>query len=205
MESGRKHVRSAAPALLVLFAVMAAGVPSSGRVRARFVGSDTCKKCHGTDAIGNQYRVWASSPHSGAWAILRGAKAKPVAEKAGVASPHTDVKCLKCHTTGGGRVEETQSEGVGCEACHGPASEYYEFSNHASFLDREGAYRKAVSRGMYPIRGVDGIKAREKLCRHCHRDEGRCFPVTPDEQKRRRLSLSVIADLPAGIKHPLHR
>lgn len=177
----------------------------TGRVRAQFVGADVCKKCHGSESIGNQFKVWSSSPHSNAFLVLRTGKSREIAKNAGVAMPYADRKCLKCHTTGGGRTEATKDEGVGCEACHGPGSEYFEFSNHASYMDRESAYKKAVSRGMYPILDVQGIKARERVCRHCHRDERPCVPSDPDEKKRRRLSLSLIADLPPMLKHTLRR
>jgi len=177
----------------------------SGRVRPQFVGVDVCRKCHGNESIGNQYRVWRSSPHSNAFLVLRTGKSREIAKNAGIEVPYTDRKCLKCHTTGGGRAEATRDEGVGCEACHGPGSGYFEFSNHASYLDRESAYRKAVTRGMYPILGVRGIKARERVCKHCHRDERPCVPSDPDERKRRRLSLSLIADLPPLLKHTLRR
>lgn len=182
-----------------------AGDEVAGRIRAQFVGVDVCKNCHGSESIGNQYRVWRSSPHSNAFLVLRTGKSREIAKNAGVAEPYNDRKCLKCHTTGGGRTEATKDEGVGCEACHGPGSEYFEFSNHASYLDRESAYRKAVSRGMYPILGVKGIKARERVCRHCHLDERPCAPSDPEEKKRRRLSLSLIADLPPMLKHTLRR
>ncbi len=177
----------------------------SGRVRADFVGADVCRKCHGIEAIGNQYRIWAASLHASAYVVLKGGKGREIGQRAGLDSPHTDYKCLKCHTTGGGKREQVRTEGVGCEACHGPGSEYFEFSNHASFLDRESAYRKAVGLGMYPILGVKGIKAREKLCKNCHQEERPCAPTDIEEKKRRRLSLSVIADLPTKLKHPLRR
>ncbi len=177
----------------------------SKRVRADYVGVDVCRKCHGIESIGNQYRIWAASTHAGAVTILKSGKGREIGKASGVDVPHSDYRCLKCHTTGGGKSEITKNEGVGCEACHGAGSEYFEFSNHASFLDREGAYRKAIRLGMYPIRGVEGIKSRERLCRHCHSDERPCLPADADERKRRKLSLSIIADLPGTLKHPLRR
>ncbi len=177
----------------------------SQRVRSQYVGVSVCRKCHGSEAMGNQYRIWEASPHASAFIMLRLPKAKQIAKKVSVQNPSEDPKCLKCHTTGGGRSEVTRDEGVGCEACHGPGSRYFEFSNHASYLDRESAYKKAIGLGMYPVRGINGIKFRERMCKRCHRDQRPCFPEDADEQKRRRLSLSIIADLPSKLKHPLRR
>jgi len=199
-------VRAALFALLIavpLFTGLRGGL--SGRVRADFVGVGVCQKCHGIESIGNQYRIWAASLHASAYVALKGGKGREIGQRAGVDSPHNDSRCLKCHTTGGGKREQVRTEGVGCEACHGPGSEYFEFSNHASFLDRQSAYRKAVGLGMYPILGVEGIKAREKLCKNCHQDERPCAPQDIEEKKRRKLSLSIIADLPSKLKHPLRR
>lgn len=170
-----------------------------------YVGVDVCKKCHGMESIGNQYKVWSTSNHANAFVRLKSAKAVEIAGKIGIETPQDDLKCLKCHTTGGGKSEKVKNEGVGCEACHGPGSEYFEFSNHASFIDRDGAYKKAVSLGMYPILGVEGIKARERVCKNCHRDTRPCAPVDIEEKKRRELSLSIIADLPSKLRHPLRR
>lgn len=177
----------------------------SERIRADYVGVGVCQKCHGLESIGNQYRVWASSTHASAFVTLKGGKGREVAQRAGVENPSGDHRCMRCHTTGGGKSDVTRNEGVGCEACHGPGGEYFEFSNHASFLDRQSAYRKAISLGMYPILGMEGIKGREKLCRNCHKDERPCAPTDIEEKKRRKLSLSIIADLPSKLKHPLRR
>ncbi|MCX7679247.1 MAG: cytochrome c family protein [Spirochaetes bacterium] len=170
-----------------------------------YVGVDVCKKCHGMESIGNQYKIWSTSNHANAFMRLKTTKALEIAQKIGVEAPHAELQCLKCHTTGGGKSERVKNEGVGCEACHGPGEDYFEFSNHASFIDRENAYRKAISLGMYPILGVEGIKARERLCKNCHRDERPCSPADIEEKKRRELSLSIIADLPSKLRHPLRR
>ncbi|MBP7582928.1 MAG: cytochrome c family protein [Spirochaetes bacterium] len=181
------------------------GPTKSERARADYVGVGVCQKCHGLESIGNQYRIWAASTHASAFVVLKGGKGREVAQRAGVENPSADRKCLRCHTTGGGKSDTTRTEGVGCEACHGPGSGYFEFSNHASFLDRQNAYRKAITLGMYPVLGVEGIKARERLCKNCHREERPCAPTDIEEKKRRRLSLSLIADLPSKLKHPLRR
>ncbi len=177
----------------------------SGKLTFGYVSVKTCKKCHAHESIGNQFKIWEASTHAGAYLVLKGFLGREVGKLAGIDNPIEDLKCLKCHTTGGGKVEDVRDEGVGCEACHGPGSEYFEFSNHVNFLDRASAYKKAIRLGMYPTLGVEGIKARERLCKHCHTQDRPCMPTDINERKRKELSLSLIADLPSKIKHPLRR
>lgn len=93
----------------------------------RYAGVMECGKCHRGAAQGNQWSVWRMSAHSGAWAVLGTAKAKEMAAGKGIADPQHSAECLKCHTTtqSGARLAGfTPDEGVGCEACHGPGSDY---------------------------------------------------------------------------------
>ena len=173
----------------------------SQKAKYTYVGVQECRKCHSSDAIGNQYRVWESSPHAKAWRNLRTEKAKKIGEKVGVANPSEDPACLKCHTTGGGKIAATASEAVGCEACHGPASGYGDISNHAAYGDKEKDYARAASFGMYKILNIEGIKLREKMCRRCHVTDRPCAPEDIEERKKQELALSVIADF--VFKHPL--
>lgn len=168
-----------------------------------FIGIDKCRKCHSSNQIGNQIKIWSASPHAKAYHVLMIGRARKIAKKFSISTPHNDVRCLKCHTTGGGKSEATKTEGVGCEACHGPGSKYYEFSNHASFVNRDNSYKKAIRLGMYPIIGIDSIKLREKLCKSCHSDKRPCIPTELSEKKRQQLPLSLIADF--IFRHSVHR
>lgn len=199
MRKKKKHIIIA----VLLTSVLAATAAPQKKRFPSFIGIESCKKCHEAAAIGNQYGMWLSSPHAKAYQTLTTQKAVDIAEKAAAGAPVESMQCLKCHTTGGGKTDATRTEGVGCEACHGPGSIYHDFSNHASFESRENSYRKAVSLGMYPILKLEGIKAREKLCRYCHTAERACFPENPDERRRQNLPLSLIADFP--YRHPVLR
>lgn len=166
-----------------------------GRARPEYVGVDGCRKCHESPSIGSQYKIWASTPHAAAYSSLRSVRAIEIGKKTGIREPSRDKRCIKCHATGGGKNMDIIGEGVGCEACHGPGSLYRDFDNHASFDSRENAYKKAIGLGMYPIIGDDHIKARERLCRHCHTEKRPC--ITREElldKSKRELPLSIIAD-----------
>lgn len=167
------------------------------RKRYKYVGMKECARCHNTDSIGNQVKIWGESPHSKAYNILRTGPALEIAQKYGIDKPAESKQCLRCHTTSGGRNTDLISEGVGCEACHGPGEGYYEFNNHASFTNRQAAYLKAIKLGMYPIIGIDHIKTREKMCRRCHSMDQKvrlCLPDDPKKRKEDILALEIIAD-----------
>jgi len=192
-------------ALVVILVVIAAVVKpaSSEKQKYDYVGMQDCSKCHGTSALGNQVSVWLTTPHARAARVLRTERASLIAKKVNVSNPSEDPACLKCHTTGGGKNQKLSSEGVGCEACHGPASAYGEITNHAPYGDKEKDYLRAQSFGMYKIIGIDGIKLRERMCRRCHTLERPCAPENADERKHQELALSVIADF--VFRHPLRK
>jgi YVTN family beta-propeller protein len=93
----------------------------------KYAGAMACGKCHRGPMLGNQWSVWRMSQHSGAWAVLGTPKAKEMARERGIDDPQSSPACLKCHTTtlSTARLAGfSPDEGVGCESCHGPGSEY---------------------------------------------------------------------------------
>ncbi|OHD66642.1 MAG: hypothetical protein A2176_05100 [Spirochaetes bacterium RBG_13_51_14] len=178
----------------------------SDDVKQAYVGSAVCGECHRSEAIGSQYDKWLRTPHAKAVLILKTESALSIAKKLSITTPSEDRQCLRCHTTGGGRHQKTITEGIGCEACHGPGGVYYEFSKHVDTVNRQGAYETALKNGMYPVLGIRSIKKREKLCRHCHDSRRPCYPTSPEEIYRQTISLQVISDLKKGdlsLKHQL--
>jgi hypothetical protein len=130
----------------------------------RYVGSKTCFSCHSDAAHGIQYIAWLRSRHSHAywrlgtdWALYL-AKLRP--HYGDLENPRTDQRCLQCHVTG--RLDDNAlladsyriEEGIGCETCHGPGSDYATaeaMSDHQAFLSRGGRIPD------------------ETTCRSCHR------------------------------------
>ena len=81
---------------------------------ATYVGSETCKQCHAED-----HAKWSNTGHAHAFATLQ--------KTGSEADPH----CVKCHTVGFGKpggyrrpLGGQSLTDVGCESCHGPASEH---------------------------------------------------------------------------------
>ncbi len=81
---------------------------------AHYVGSASCAQCHP-----KAHKVWSESGHAHAFETL--------VKKGTDADPH----CISCHTVGFGKPSGYRRDmgkerlvDVGCESCHGPASEH---------------------------------------------------------------------------------
>jgi len=208
----RREFICAGAAFLALATLMT--MNSMSAPEAGYVGANKCgytsegMKCHAEDAIGNQFKIWQSSPHAGAVKTLQSLKAENIAQNVSVTNPSENKKCLKCHTTGGGNSENTKNEGVGCEACHGPGAGYYEASNHIDYIDRKKGYGKAVKNGMYPVLGIENLKKREKMCLRCHDDKRPCMPAETMEIQKQKQTIQSIDKLEKGdinFRHPLRK
>ena len=134
---------------------------------AQYVGAAKCKMCHMGAKKGDQFAKWQASQHSKAFATLATEKAKEVAKKAGVeGDPQQSPKCLKCHVTGfeapasAKAASYAQTDGVGCEACHGAGSAYQTMK-----------VMKALRAGTQEAKAVGFLKGDEATCIKCHNPE----------------------------------
>lgn len=115
--------------------------------QATFLSNKPCSYCHKGAAKGAIYEKWLASKHSQAFANLP-------------AEGKTNPKCFACHTTGAGKTggydpaakNAADLEGVGCEACHGAASNYRPIHN----TDKA----KALTLGL--------VMPTETTCKGCH-------------------------------------
>lgn len=100
-----------------------------------YVGVKVCANCHQGKGMGHQFSRWLISKHARAYAVLAKPEAKKIAELSGIPQePQESPMCLGCHATGA-HVEEWEKDetfyiedGVQCERCHGPGSEYIDAS-----------------------------------------------------------------------------
>lgn len=150
-----------ASAALQLDAAKETAAPAQDNKPAhQYVGTDKCKLCHMKKTTGEQYTVWKKSKHAKAFETLGTPEAKEVAKKMGIEDPQKSEKCLRCHTTGfNGKPEEyaatyKQKEGVGCETCHGPASDWIKEEVHTK--DKSAALKVGMT------------VPDEALCKKCH-------------------------------------
>ena len=133
----------------------------------KYVGATQCGNCHKSEPKGNQLGKWQASLHAKAFETLAGEKALAVAKEKKLAkAPQESPECLKCHTTGYGKdaalfaATFKKEDGVSCEACHGPGSDY-----KAMGVMKDKA--AAVAAGL--------VVPDEKTCTACHNAESPTF------------------------------
>jgi hypothetical protein len=127
------------------------------QAKAKYVGEKMCAPCHRGAQKGSQAEIWEKSDHAKAYKTLETPEADKIAKEKGLKTAAKDSPaCLKCHTIGDGK------DGVTCEACHGPGSEY---KSMAVMKDRA----KALASGLL-IASND-----PKVCEKCHNSESPTF------------------------------
>ncbi|WP_406568366.1 multiheme c-type cytochrome [Alterisphingorhabdus coralli] len=148
---------------------------SSASIRGTHMGVASCagSTCHGrNEADGEIVRQdelmrWQeeSTPggaHSRAFRVLGEPRSLAIGKKLGIGDPRSAEMCLGCHATPaastGPRFQ--LSDGVGCEACHGPAEGW--LSSHYA---TGASHANNVARGLIPL---NNPKARANVCLDCH-------------------------------------
>jgi YVTN family beta-propeller protein len=128
----------------------------------KYVGAAACAPCHSPRSGSRAYPTWRMSRHADAYATLGTERAEEIAEEMGVeGDPQTSERCLTCHATGGGEAAGRflasfdLAQGVQCESCHGPGSEYMP---EAVMLDPVAS----AEAGLVPVDG--------SVCARCHTD-----------------------------------
>ena len=127
-----------------------------------YVGLSKCKPCH----IKHQHKVWKNGPHAKAYEELASEKSLEVAKKLKLKEePQKSAECLSCHLTAYGvadslKTKITLEEGVSCEACHGPGSDYYPMK-----------VMKALTAGKQDPKVVGLWAQTEELCVTCHNEK----------------------------------
>jgi len=119
-----------------------------GQKHPVYVGVQVCATCHKGKGMGHQFSKWLASKHARAYAVLSKPEAKKIAELSGIPQePQESPMCLGCHATGA-HVEEWErdetffsQDGVQCEKCHGPGSEYMDA---AIMMDRQAAEKAGL-------------------------------------------------------------
>ena len=143
------------------------------------LGTVTCASslCHGavkrwkdSPVLQNEYITWSrTDKHTRTYAVLLNDRSKRIAKNLGLKQPAHEAKiCLDCHAHNipverrGERFK--LSDGVVCEACHGPSEKWIE--PHVNPVTDPAAHHAAnIEQGLYPT--SDAI-ARAKLCLSCH-------------------------------------
>lgn len=135
--------------------------PAAEQVGWRLVGVGACTSsgCHGgskpNQIVGSEYNIWiAEDPHAQAYSVLYDDRSLRMVQLLDgpdwdpTRGAHEDQRCLSCHSTtfapARNQAGEVFSDGVGCEACHGPAEGW--LSEHYRDKFPDGAKPQAAGR-----------------------------------------------------------
>jgi len=134
----------------------------------KYVGVKMCKACHNTEKQGKQFDIWQKSKHADAFKALKTEAADKIAKQKGSDKPAAETpECLACHVTAHDVAATLKDkgfameDGIQCEACHGPGSEYKSMT-----IMKDKA--KAVAAGLTDFKDD---AAKEKLCKTCHNEK----------------------------------
>ena len=132
----------------------------------KYVGANTCVgACHNSEDQGDQFKIWSESVHSKAYLSLETERADSIARSRGFITAASETpQCVKCHVLGK-EIDESElqgsfdkRQGVQCESCHGPGSEYKKLS---VMKDKD----EAVANGL--ILHTE----KQNFCIQCHNEE----------------------------------
>jgi Cytochrome c554 and c-prime len=139
------------------------------------VGSCTAAGCHGaghTDrTFKSEYNVWISQdPHARAYSILFDERSQRITEllssvsKTPTPPAQENPRCLACHSMTGtpplDKRIDVISDGVGCEACHGPAEGWL-----ALHTEHKLSAQERQQLGMWDTKR---LLVRAQVCVGCH-------------------------------------
>jgi hypothetical protein len=159
--------------------------PREEEAGLRYQGAASCAAaaCHNGNgprgSRGSEYTTWmAHDPHARAHTVLTEPRSYAIlkdyrrSSAAPEARPDQDALCLSCHVLPGlaalNRDERfSAADGVGCEACHGPAEKWLAPHHRDDWARLSPAEKQAL--GMADTRDV---LARAELCVGCHVGRG---------------------------------
>lgn len=166
------YIPSLLAAMICLFIFMGSSESPNNEAITyfKYVGIKSCAgACHKGDSKGRQLEIWQDSKHSQAFLTLQTPEADKIALDKGFTTPAAETPlCIKCHVLGKDinpeELDETfdKTQGVQCETCHGPGSEYKKLS---IMKDKE----QAIANGLV----VNQNEA--EFCMTCHNSDSPTF------------------------------
>lgn len=155
------------PLILLMLGITVRAAESQENQRY-YVGAAVCKSCHHNPASGKDskdpYYVWFHSKHALAYRVLANHESIEIARLSGIdTDPLKSPVCLGCHTTASNteawRRDQTffPEDGIQCENCHGPGSDYID---PAVMADKEAAQKAGL------------VIPGEDYCMMCHNIKG---------------------------------
>ena len=139
------------------------------------VGTCTASGCHGggkpEQIVGSEYNIWiADDPHARAHSVLYDDRSLRIVQLLDGSAwdpskpAYEDMRCLSCHSTtfalARNQAGEVLTDGVGCEACHGPAEGWLS-EHHLDGFD-------AAAKQRLGFWDTDDLFTRAQICAGCH-------------------------------------
>jgi len=142
--------------------------------RPVYIGARACAQCHESAGMGRQYSKWLTTKHAKAWATLARPESAEISRISGLREPpQRSPVCLGCHAV----AADTETwerddgfhieDGMQCEGCHGPGSEY---ANEQTMRDKAAAMKAGLR------------MPNERRCLVCHIDKGSHTAVLKSEK-----------------------
>jgi hypothetical protein len=142
------------------------------------VASCASAGCHGgghVGRVGSEQTTWATGdPHANAYRVLFNEESLRITKALRQGDPnrpdaHRDAACLACHSSGtdacfDGQSISTASDGVGCDACHGPSSKW--LSRH--YEPDWKALTDQQKFDLFGFRQTKDLVSRINACTGCH-------------------------------------
>jgi hypothetical protein len=144
----------------------------------QWLGTGSCASmgCHNGSgpigALGNEYSTWlANDPHARSYERLLDPRSRSIVKNLRLDDPrpaHELPLCLNCHVhkdyeQAAHHSRYTKEDGVGCESCHGPASDW--ISDH---FKPEWAYQSEETKTAQGMWDTRSLKGRIRSCTPCH-------------------------------------
>jgi hypothetical protein len=179
---------SAIVAASILPTMHATGLPhdsprSSGDARStdrlQWQGAASCAaaSCHGGNkrkgSKFNEYSTWADhDAHGRAYSVLFDERSVRIAKNLHLSEPaHESSVCLVCHAASPPKAQQGPrfqvSDGVSCEACHGPAEKWLAEHYLPAWKEKTSAEREPLG-----FRSTKSLLARARACVECHVGRG---------------------------------
>lgn len=176
--------KGCSPEKLLQAVVLAAVVPAFASAvlaqtpvrtgNAQYTGPGSCSSssCHGSvqplkeaRVVQNEYSTWiVKDRHARAYDALTNQVSQRMARILGLGAAEKAPKCLACHALNPPEEQRArtfaQRDGVSCESCHGPASEW--LGQHTA---RGWIHQQSVQLGMYDTKD---LARRGEKCLSCH-------------------------------------
>jgi hypothetical protein len=135
------------------------------------VGGCAASGCHGggdrVGVRGSEFTTWATAdPHHKAYAVLlteAGQRMTRLYRRNPTADAGKDTACLACHAPQASTDISLRTDGVGCEACHGPAQNWRTTHYLNDWRNLDSAAK--AKQGFIPTRDLTG---RIQACVECH-------------------------------------